>query len=293
MSRAKDIAIIIPAVALLIFIGVSTRPITRSSEGRVARVAQEMLETGDWIVPHLNGEVRKEKPPLSSWAVAGLVKISGAERVDAIHAFIPPGLAALALILLVYGWTASVVPPTAEGSTGSRVFPALAALFLATAPGFLLQARSAELDMLVALFTGLTVWGFYQYRVTGCVWALMIAYIALGLGILTKAHVPVVVAIPPLIIWHLWERARQALPLQRATGYYWHPIGVAILLLLTVPYANAFIQQSGITWADFNREGGTGRFSTEVTGHQEVWFWYLYQIPGWFVPWILLLPLSL
>src|SRR4029079_494291 len=135
--------------ALLIFIGVTTRPITRSSEGRVARVAQEMLETGDWIVPLLTGECRKERPPLSSWIVAGLVKITGAERVDAIHAFIPPGLAALALILLTYGWTASAAPPTGEGS---RVFPALSALFLATAPGFLLQARSAELDMHVALF---------------------------------------------------------------------------------------------------------------------------------------------
>lgn len=75
--------------AAIFFYGAAERPITRSSEGRVARVAQEMLDSGDWIVPHLNGAVRKEKPPLSSWAVALTARAFGSSKVTPLHAYIP------------------------------------------------------------------------------------------------------------------------------------------------------------------------------------------------------------
>jgi len=38
-------------------------------ETRYAVVAREMRDSGDWIVPHLNGEIYAEKPPLFFWLV--------------------------------------------------------------------------------------------------------------------------------------------------------------------------------------------------------------------------------
>ncbi|MGQ9846759.1 MAG: ArnT family glycosyltransferase, partial [Bacteroidales bacterium] len=37
---------------------------------RYAEVAREMIRSGDWIVPHLNGEIYIDKPPLLFWLIA-------------------------------------------------------------------------------------------------------------------------------------------------------------------------------------------------------------------------------
>ncbi|HYF48554.1 MAG TPA: hypothetical protein VEJ63_04075 [Planctomycetota bacterium] len=287
--HVKALLLVVPATLAIAFIGVRQRHLMDSSEGRVARVAQEMLQTGNWVVPHLNGEVRKEKPAFSSWCVAATAMICGSDRVEPIHAFIPPGLAALGLVLLAYAWAARE-SRTLDHPT---LFPVFAAVILAGTPGFLLQARSAELDMLLAFFVGLTYWGFYTFRTSGCKAALLIGYVALALGIHTKAHVALILTVPPLVLWHIWERNRLALTLPAAGAWRWHLIGIGLVLLLVVPYAITFIQQSDITWADFNREGGTARFDESKTGHQEPFYWYFIQIPGWFLPWFLLLPLAL
>src|SRR5215472_4293255 len=36
-------------------------------EGRYAQIPREMLERGEWIVPHLQGEPYPDKPPLFYW----------------------------------------------------------------------------------------------------------------------------------------------------------------------------------------------------------------------------------
>ena len=326
MPSIRNLLWILITTSLIVFVGVTSRPLLKSSEGRVARVAQEMLEDGDWIVPHLNGAVRLEKPPFSSWLVALTSKFSGALRVEAWHAYVPPGGAAIMLVLLIYCWTSNKAFTSEHltqpiGSSLSKGM--LAALVLVTAPGFLLQAHSAEMDMLLALWVTVSFWGFWKFRMEGCVAALLVAYGALGLAILTKAHTGIVLCVPALLFWHWTERQRMALPLlvralpkrqpqlkmsccldfsavafnmrgpmTRAGTMKWHLLGLLLVGVIVLPWAIPFIERSGITWQDFNREGGSGRFSSE-TGHQESWYWYIYQVPGWFLPWILLFPLAL
>jgi acetyl esterase/lipase len=50
--------LIVICAGLIVFIGSSRRPLLKSSESRVACVAQEMLDSGNCGAPHLNGEVR-------------------------------------------------------------------------------------------------------------------------------------------------------------------------------------------------------------------------------------------
>ena len=56
------------AVSWLALLGV--RPLFNPDEGRYAEIPREMLASGDWLVPHLNGLVYIEKPPLQYWATA-------------------------------------------------------------------------------------------------------------------------------------------------------------------------------------------------------------------------------
>jgi 4-amino-4-deoxy-L-arabinose transferase-like glycosyltransferase len=49
------------------FYALGARTLVPSDEGRYAEMAREMLATGDWITPRLNGIKYFEKPPLQNW----------------------------------------------------------------------------------------------------------------------------------------------------------------------------------------------------------------------------------
>jgi hypothetical protein len=64
---------IILAVALLAvawFAGLGHRDLFQTDEGRYAEIPLEMLVTGDWVTPRLDGLKYFEKPPLQYWATA-------------------------------------------------------------------------------------------------------------------------------------------------------------------------------------------------------------------------------
>ena len=52
-------------------------PLVDPDEGLHASIAQEMVESGDWIVPHLLDEPFLDKPILYFWAIAASLKIFG------------------------------------------------------------------------------------------------------------------------------------------------------------------------------------------------------------------------
>lgn len=64
---------IVLAVALLglaWFVGLGHRDLFQTDEGRYAEIPREMLATGDWVTPRLDGLKYFEKPPLQYWATA-------------------------------------------------------------------------------------------------------------------------------------------------------------------------------------------------------------------------------
>src|SRR5438552_19011981 len=55
------------ALWLLFAFHLGSLPLTDPDEGRYAEIAREMIEGGDWLVPHLFGMPYLEKPPLLYW----------------------------------------------------------------------------------------------------------------------------------------------------------------------------------------------------------------------------------
>ncbi|MEK0435232.1 MAG: hypothetical protein RL369_1281, partial [Pseudomonadota bacterium] len=71
-----------PAIAtLLLFIwvllGAWIRPLSLPDEGRYVGVAWEMVRSGDWLTPTLNGLPYFHKPPLFYWLTAIAIKCFG------------------------------------------------------------------------------------------------------------------------------------------------------------------------------------------------------------------------
>lgn len=67
-------------LALWVFLGLLpllVRPLWEPDEGRYAEIPREMLATGDWLTPRLNGVLYFEKPPLQYWLSALSMKLFG------------------------------------------------------------------------------------------------------------------------------------------------------------------------------------------------------------------------
>ena len=70
----RDLLLLALAAALLFLPGLGRRDVWNPDEARYAEVAREMLLTGEYLVPHLNGDLYTQKPPLQFWAMAAAAR---------------------------------------------------------------------------------------------------------------------------------------------------------------------------------------------------------------------------
>jgi 4-amino-4-deoxy-L-arabinose transferase-like glycosyltransferase len=72
----------------------------RGEESRWARVAQEMIDTGDWIVPRQQFQPFPDRPPLNSWAMILASRMTGQLNLAAVR--LPTVMATLLTTLIIY-----------------------------------------------------------------------------------------------------------------------------------------------------------------------------------------------
>src|SRR5205807_2679554 len=54
-----------------------SRSLNEPDEGRYAEIAREMIETGDWLVPHFWYVPHFDKPPMTYWLVGASMEVFG------------------------------------------------------------------------------------------------------------------------------------------------------------------------------------------------------------------------
>lgn len=186
--------------AFLVFgAGIGLREPTPPDEPRFAMMAQDMVETGNWLVPHRGSEIYAEKPPVFMWLQASAYALLGDLRI----AFLLPSLlAALVTLWLVHDLARRLWGP-AEA--------AAAFIALAVCLQFGLQAKRAQIDMVVVAMMMGAVWAMGRHLFLGHSprWLWFGAFLA-GLGTVTKGvgFLPLLMLLPAYIL----ER-RGALPL--------------------------------------------------------------------------------
>jgi 4-amino-4-deoxy-L-arabinose transferase-like glycosyltransferase len=124
-----------------------------SDEPRYAEVAREMVAHNHWIVPHFNGEVYLNKPPLFFWFIGLFSLITG--EVTELTARLPAALMGLGTVLVVFFLGRRLV--------NQRV-GFFAALMLATSPQFHKYARMVRLDLPFTFFITLAIAAFFYGR---------------------------------------------------------------------------------------------------------------------------------
>ncbi|MBM4042315.1 MAG: hypothetical protein FJ290_27800 [Planctomycetes bacterium] len=93
----RDAAEILALGLVLLAPQLALRDVWGPDETRFAEVAREMAARGDYLVPHLNGAIYAEKPPLHFWFAAALRPLFGADAGRVVSL-----LAALASLALIY-----------------------------------------------------------------------------------------------------------------------------------------------------------------------------------------------
>ncbi|MFY8124123.1 MAG: ArnT family glycosyltransferase, partial [Silanimonas sp.] len=83
------------AAFLVLGAGIGLREPTPPDEPRFAMMAQDMVDTGNWLVPHRGSEIYAEKPPVFMWMQASAYAAVGDLRI----AFLLPSLLAGVLTL--------------------------------------------------------------------------------------------------------------------------------------------------------------------------------------------------
>jgi 4-amino-4-deoxy-L-arabinose transferase-like glycosyltransferase len=95
-------------LALLVFAFQGSRGIWEPDEGRYTSVAINMLRSGDWLVPTIDGEhPHLTKPPMTYWALAASFGLFGANEWAA---RLPAALAYIGTGLLVFGLGRRLLP---------------------------------------------------------------------------------------------------------------------------------------------------------------------------------------
>ena len=215
-------AVLIMLSLVLFFYNLGTREFYDTIESRRLLIAMEMAQTGDWLIPRIEGHILVTKPPLFYWLVAGLIKIFGTTAEWTVR--FPSACAAALCLVVMYYIARLITPPRMRGY--SIVLPVI----LATTTMFRGCARLGEPDMIMTFFSTTAVLFFLLFREKSRRVYALLFFLFMGVGIFTKgplgAIITLLTILPYSIIYH---RPKDFLSLPWISG-------AGILLLMLIPW---------------------------------------------------------
>ncbi len=275
----KEFLILIAIYLALYIIPLGARPLVIPDETRYAEIPREMLATGDWIVPRLDGMRYFEKPVLGYWLNAISISLLG-ENTFAVR--LPSALAVGAAALLIFGLLRRYGIAQGEALLGAAVFLTCFEVF-----GI---GVFCVLDSVFSFFATATIISFY------CAWKepaagktkfLILAGISCGLAFLTKGFVALVLPAAIIVPFLIWQRHTQGV---------WKLLGLplAVALLLALPWCLAIHFEEKDFWHYFFWIEHVDRFlSPNAEQHTEPFWFYLPFLIGGALPWVSLLPCAI
>jgi len=273
-ATQRGVLVLIALYLLLYLLPLPVRPLASPDEVRYGEIAREMLVSGDWVSPHLNGVRYFEKPALGYWLNALSLAVFG-ENSFALR--LPVALATGLAALIVFG--------LARRFLGASTAVLATAIYLTT---FLVAGVGtfALLDAFLALFLTAALAAYYvALRAAPAerrAW-LIACGAACGAAFLVKGFlalaIPVIVAAPYLATTRRWR--------DLVTSPWW-PIAVAAVVVL--PWSVLVHLREPDFWRYFFWVEHVQRFTADDAQHAAPFWYYVAYLPltGW--PWILLLP---
>lgn len=272
MSWATRLLLLLLGLALFLP-GIASRDLWNPDEPRYAEVAREMRASGDYFVPHVNGRIYSEKPPLHFWSIATASLATGG--VDEVSARLPSLLAAIATLFLLFG-------------IGQRLFDREVAwtsvLVFATSSKVLWQSRVGQIDMTLIALVTLAIYCFVRGWTEGRDGWFRLFFVAAGFATLAKGPVGLLPPLLAIVAFALASGRRDLLRRMRIpTGLL---IWAGIVALWLVP---AILSAGSEYYETIVFKQNLGRYA-DPWHHFQPWYYYLTVIPADFFPWVFFLP---
>ena len=231
-------------------------------EGFYASVTREMLRTGDWITPRLNGEPWFEKPILLYWLAAPAVAVFG----ENVGPRLPSILASLGLYVMV----GSFVAPRLTSVTARW-----AVVILATSPIMAIFARMMMTDSLFVLFLSASFLALYRSLFDGWKWRL-VSGLMLGLAVLAKGPVAIIFWGMMLAVtaWRQPTMRRAVFDIRGNTAAL-----LGLLAAVSIWYLPAYLANSELFVQKFLIEQNVARFFGGDKAHAVPWYLHPIYFP--------------
>ena len=273
-SLFLSLALIALASFLLLF-NLGGAIILRHHEALVAVPAQQMLSSGNWLVPYFGGVPRLEKLPLAYWAVAGLGSLSGTISEWTVR--LPAALSALLLVALVGLW--------ARRWYGTRV-GLCAALIQSTTLYTLKWGRTGTVDMMLCLLIAAALYTAanaaipsqdpraagrrnYYLSIRWCLLA--------GLAALAKPLFGIIMAVAPCLTFLVAHRRRDLI------RNLVHPMGLIVFLILTLAWPCLILREIPSAWHIWQNE--TLHRAVDTERYYAPFWYYAAVAPILMLPW--------
>jgi 4-amino-4-deoxy-L-arabinose transferase-like glycosyltransferase len=243
-------------------------------ETRYLTAAWEMYNSGQWLVPTVNGAWYSDKSPLLFWLIAGGWEIVGVHtwvaRVEAL-------VVALGMLLALRR-LASRLGMDARGAE-------TAMWLLAGCCGFAVFSTAIMFDLLLSLCVLGALHALLDLDAGRWKRGTVSLGVMIGLGILAKGPVVLLHVAAVAVLAPLWSDAARGHKLR------WYLalligllIGVAILSCWLLPAA----WYAGPTYWQPLLDKVSGRIANSFA-HRRPWWWYLPLVPVLLLPWLLTL----
>ena len=243
---------VIFAAALLSFSIGFTGDIFIVDEARNAACAREMLESGNYIVPTFNYELRTDKPPLHYYFMMISYSIFGVSEWSA------------RLFSILFGaLTLFITYKFANRWLGIRSALWTGIVMLSSIHVSIQFHMSVPDPYLIFFFTASLFLFFEAFQTKSKIKAYLM-YICMALGVLAKG--PIAIALPGLIMLILLIQTKQ---LTIKNIWAFRPIeGILILALIALPWYYAVHMETGGEWTrGFFLEHNIERFSSTKENH--------------------------
>jgi 4-amino-4-deoxy-L-arabinose transferase-like glycosyltransferase len=278
-----QIIILLVFCSLLFILGVGRWDLWNPDEPRYAQVAKEMVERGDWILMHVNGNAYVDKPPFFFWLIA--LSSFLWQGFTSFSVRFPSGFLSTLTVLLTFFLGKKLY--------GSRT-GFLSALILATSFEFAYLSTRANIDATLTFITTASIFLFLQWYQHNKAEgeggkdkkSLSIYGFYIGMAFATLAKGPVGLILPLLVslVYLLVQKDWKGMKRMRLFT------GMALLIVIVLSWYLPAVLKGGQTFLNETLLHQTVVRFAKGTSHVRPITYYLTNFPVDFLPWFLFLP---
>ncbi|WP_119025479.1 ArnT family glycosyltransferase [Acinetobacter soli] len=258
-------------ISVWLFVCATVRFLSIPDEGRYADISRHMFESGDWLVPRLDGLPFIHKPPMLHWLSSIAMHIFG------VHVWVVrlvPVLAASLLLIGTYLFVRKYL---------SQKIAELSILMMATNLLFFGSSQYVNHDLLLATGITLSVFCLVDFSLCNRKAMLFLGYFFAASAFLTKGLIGILIPGMILLPWLLYTRQYKRIPA------FFNPFALLFLAALTLPW----LYQMQQIYPDFLHyffiDQQFNRFHSNQFNNKQSWFFYLVILLVSLLPWLLTL----